>query len=219
MMMASMEPPSHLIGREAELGVLDQLIDAVPTRGAALVLLGEPGIGKSALIDHAQAVAESRGMGVLKALGVQSEADLPFSGLHQLLRPLAHRFEDLPGPQRAALLAAFGMAEAAARDSYLTSLATLTLLSEHASSAPVVMVADDVQWLDRSTRDVLGFVARRLESDPILFVAGLRSGADNPFAGIGLHELALGPLSPNAAEGLLEAQSVELEYEVRKRVL
>src|SRR6266545_3555035 len=166
-----METPTHLIGREAELGVLDQLVDAVSTRGAALVLLGEPGIGKSALIDHAQAGAESRGMDVLKTLGVQSEANLPFSGLHQLLRPLSHRFEDLPRPQRDALLAAFGMAEAAAQDSYLTALATLTLLSDHASSVPVVVVADDVQWLDRSTCDVLGFVARRLDSDPILFVA------------------------------------------------
>ncbi|HEX4716887.1 MAG TPA: hypothetical protein VH300_00035, partial [Thermoleophilaceae bacterium] len=95
---------------------------------------------------------------------------------------------------RDALLAAFGMAEAAARDSYLTSLATLTLLSDRTSSAPVVMVADDVQWLDRSTCDVLDFVTRRLESDPILFVAALRSGSDNPFVGVGLQELAVGPL-------------------------
>src|ERR687887_386292 len=117
-----------LVGRDRELGVLNALVDGVGDRGGALVVCGEPGIGKSELLAVAKLRATDRGMQVLTATGVQSEAHLPFAGLHQLLRPILARAEGLPVRQRVALLAAFGMTDAAAPDRFLIALAALELL-------------------------------------------------------------------------------------------
>jgi len=180
-----------LIGRDRETGILHDLLDGAPEQGGALVVRGEAGIGKSALVAAIGRRARERGMLVLSASGVQSEAHLPFAGLHQLLRPVIGGMDDLPPPQRAALEAAFGLSDTAAPDRFLIALATMDLLGDAAVRAPLLIIADDAQWLDRPTIDVLTFVARRLESDPIVLVAAIRDGVESPFDEVNLPELRL----------------------------
>jgi len=209
-----------IFGRERELAQLDALVDGLPGRGAALLVRGEAGIGKSALLSAAGRRAGEAGMRVLRATGVQSEAELPFAGLHQLLLPLLDGTERLPAPQRTALLAAFGMAETPeAPDRFMIGLAVLELLSDAAEQAPVLVVADDAQWLDPSTAAALGFVARRVEYEPIGLLLAARSGVSNPLDEAGLPELILGGLTHAAAGVLLTAHGRELAPEVRGRLL
>jgi len=210
---------TSLFGRETETCVLRDLLDHVHDRGGALVFSGEPGVGKSALLEEAGARAQGRGMLVLAATGVQSEGQLPFAGLHQLLQPILGQADGLPAPQRNALLAAFGMTDAAVPDLFLTALAALNLLAEQADRTPVLVVADDAHWLDRSTSDVLAFVARRLEFEPILLVAGIRDGFESPFNDAGLPSLHLEALPPREAAALLDSRAPELTAEARERLL
>src|SRR3954464_10498365 len=159
--------PAHgeaapLLGRLAEKRLLTSLLDEVPTRGQALVLHGEPGIGKSRLLSEAVRAARARGMTVLATSGVQSGPPLPLASLHQLLRPVRARAAALPAAQHAALDAAFGLTDEAAPEHFRIAMAALDLIAEVASAAPVLVVVDDTQWLDRPTADVLAFVARRI---------------------------------------------------------
>ncbi len=128
---------------------------------------GEAGIGKFALLAVASRRAEAAGMQVLRTTGVQSESELLFTGLHQLVMPVLGHAEHLPAPQRTALLAAFGMVEAEVTDRFLVALALLELLSDVAEQEPLLVVAEDAQWLDRSTVGVLAFVARRVEHESL----------------------------------------------------
>ena len=160
-----------LLGRLEEQGLLTSLLDEVATRGQALVLRGEPGIGKSRLLAEAAQTARARGMAVLTTAGVQSEARLPFAGLHQLLRPVRERAAELPAVQRAALDAAFGLTDEAAPEHFRIAMAALDLISEVAADAPLLLVVEDAHWLDRPTAEVLAFLARRIESDPIILLA------------------------------------------------
>ena len=210
---------SPLYGREHELSVLTGLLDGVAGRGAALLVNGPAGIGKSALVAAARAAALARHMQVLSVTGMQSEAHLPFAGLHQLVRPVLARAEALPDPQREAIRAAFGMSAAAGLNFFFVALAALNLLTETAASAPLLLIAEDVQWLDRPSRDVLGFVARRLESDPIVVLAAGRTDPASPLTGMGLPELALAPLGDEAAGGLLDAASPGLTSAERDQIL
>ena len=130
--------------------------------------------------------ARERGMSVLTTTGVQSEADLPFAGLHQLLRPVRGRVTELPAVQRAALDAAFGLTHGAAPEHYRIAMAALSLRSEVATDAPLLLVAEDAQWLDRPTSEALAFVARRIESDPIILLAGIRDGYPSVLGDAGL---------------------------------
>src|SRR5919107_2818008 len=147
-----------LVGRERELEAVAMLLDGAPERGGALLLRGEPGIGKSALLAEAGRRAGAAGLRVLSAAGVQSEANLPFAGLHQLLRPVLSG----PGPAgpRETVLAAFGVRGAAALEHFKIALAALDLLADAAADTPLLLLADDLQWIDRPSLDVLGFVAR-----------------------------------------------------------
>jgi hypothetical protein len=148
-----------LIGRESESEAIEQLINHVNERGTALLVRGAAGIGKSALLSAVREKAHEHGMRALYAIGVQSEARLPFAGLHQLLRPILDDAADLPAPQRDALLAAFGMAPATrGPDVFLIALAVLNLLSNEAARSPLLVVIDDVQWLDRSSCDVVAAI-------------------------------------------------------------
>src|SRR4051794_35308700 len=157
------EPLRPLIGRDREIARLNALIDRAGERGGALVVRGEAGIGKSALLARTSARARQQGMTVLTATGVQSEAQLAFAGLHQLLQPFLDGLNRVPAPQRHALEIAFGVAEGEAPDLFLVGLATLALVGDKADAAPVLLVVEDAQWLDRPSWDVLAFVARRLE--------------------------------------------------------
>ncbi len=210
---------SPIFGRERELARLYELVDRVPERGAALLVRGEPGIGKSTLLEAASLRAEDAGMRILSTTGVQSEAQLPFAGLHQLVLPVLGQVDRLPTLQRAALLAAFGMAEATeAPDRFLIALAVLELLSDAAERAPLLVVAEDAHWLDRSTADVLAFVARRVEHEPIVVLLASREGVESYFDEAGLPDLRLSGLDDVAADSLLEAHGRQLAPAVREQL-
>jgi DNA-binding CsgD family transcriptional regulator len=208
-----------VLGRGSEQRLLGSLLDEAPARGRALVLRGEPGIGKSRLLCDTARAARARGMTVLTTSGVQSETHLPFAGLHQLLRPVRARAAELAPLQRAALDAAFGLTDDVATEHFRIAMAALDLLSDVAGHAPVLVVVDDVQWLDRPTADVLAFVARRIESDPIVLLAATRDGYDPVLVDAGLREHRLGGLDEAAAGELLAASAPDLPGVVRAQVL
>src|ERR671922_325334 len=208
-----------LVGRLEEQGLLTSLLDDVGTRGHALVLRGEPGIGKSRLLSEAERAARERGMAVLTTAGVQSEAHLPFAGLHQLLRPVRDRASELRDVQRAALDAAFGLTREAAPERFRIAMAALDLVSDVATDAPLLLVVEDAHWLDRPTADVLAFVARRIESDPILLLAAIRDGYPSVLGETGLPERKLVGLDDSTAAALLDAAAPELPIGTRTRVL
>src|SRR3954467_81236 len=213
------EQPSPLVGRSEEQQVLCSLLDDVAARGRALVLRGEPGIGKSRLLEEAARRAQERGMTVLTTTGVQSEAHLPFAGLHQLLRPVRDRARGLRDVQRAALDAAFGLSQEAAPEHFRIAMAVLDLLSDVASDAPVLVVVDDAHWLDRPTSDVLAFVGRRIEADPIVVLVAIRDGYPSPLSDAGLQEHSVVALDDTTAETLLDDFAPGLPAAVRARVL
>jgi DNA-binding CsgD family transcriptional regulator len=208
-----------LHARESELAALDELIANAADGGGALVVRGDAGIGKSTLLAAARDRADAAGMSVLSVAGVQSEAHLPFAGLHQLLQPLLGDLGALPGPHRAALEAAFGMTDGAAPNPFLIALATLELLGEAAARSPLLVVAEDAHWLDHPTSDVLSFVARRVNLEPIVLLFAVRDDVTNPFEAADLPELRLEPLDPPAAAELLDAHAPELAPAIRERLL
>ncbi|PRY02603.1 AAA family ATPase [Allonocardiopsis opalescens] len=203
-------------GREGESKQLLDLVAAARAgRGGALAVRGDLGAGKTALLRHVRTVTD--GMIVLSCAGTPLEAALPFAALHELLLPVLARVDVLAGDQAAALRGALAMEEAPA-DRFLVALATLTLLAELAGDAPLLLLADDVQWLDPASADVLAFVSRRVSGDPIaLLCAGRRPGPDDPLRV--LPELSLGPLPEDAAARVLDDQEAELAAPVRARLL
>ncbi|MEV0717482.1 BREX system ATP-binding domain-containing protein [Asanoa sp. NPDC050611] len=199
-----------LVGRAAEVAELDRLLaGARAGRSAARLVQGEAGSGKTTLLDHVAKAAED--LRVLRCAGVESEAELPFAGLHMLLRGSLDRLDALPAPQRAALRAAFGLADAPGVDRFLVGLATLTLLSELASAAPLVCLVDDLQWLDRASADALLFAARRIDAEGVLLLFAAREDAP----ATGLATLHLPRLSDDDAAVLL----ADLPVGQRERVL
>src|SRR3954452_12609635 len=165
-----MAMPSSLKGREEELRTLDRLLEAVRAGDSrALVLRGEPGIGKTALLEHA--VESAPAFRVARVAGVEAEMELAFAALQQLCAPMSDRLEHLPAPQRDALGVAFGRHAGDTPDRFLVGLAALSLFSEVAAEQPLLCVIDDSQWLDQASAQALAFVARRLfaESVPVVF--------------------------------------------------
>src|SRR5215469_11067668 len=198
---ASKLPQRRLLGRRTERGVLDRLVASIREgHSQALVLRGEAGVGKTALLDY---VAESaRGCLVVRAAGVESEMELPFAGLHQLCAPFLDRLDRLPGPQRGALEAAFGLRDGDSPDRFLVSMAVLSLLSVVAETRPLLWVVDDVHWLDRASVQALAFAARRLAAEPVGLIFAAR-GLD---AGLtGLTELIVEGLPEGDARSLLDS--------------
>jgi DNA-binding CsgD family transcriptional regulator len=213
-------PGEPLYGRAAEIDVLAGLANGLAhSAGGALVLRGEAGIGKSALLDAATRQAARTGARVLTATGVQAEARLPFAGLHQLLRPVFPLAEQLPPRLRVALLSAFGLADADPPEPFLIGLAALELVSEAAADSPVLLVADDAQWLDEPSGVTLGFVGRRLAAEPAALLAAVRDGLASPFDDAGLPELRLAGLDAWAAAELLDACAPGLDPVLRDRLL
>src|SRR5690349_2206434 len=212
---------SELVGRDPEIAVVELLLAGIGDGGGSLLVLGDPGIGKSALAEMAARRAADRGMRVLTCTGVPGETHLSFAGLHQLLRPVLGEAGGLPRGQRDALLTALGAGGGGTAPAMpLVGLAALELLAAGAGRAPVLVVAEDVHCLDSSTCEVLAFVSRRLGADRIGLVGTAREAEleDNPLAGAGLAELRLGPLDPAAAAALLDATAA-LDPVVRQRVL
>ena len=207
-----------LAGRGTECARLDQpLADARLGQSGVLVLRGEPGIGKSALLEYAAERAE--GCRVLRATGVEWEMELPFAGLHQLCAELLDDRERLPAPQNDALATAFGLSAGPQPDRFLISLAVLSLLSDAAEEQPLICLVDDVQWLDRSSAQVLAFVARRLGAESVVLLFAEREpGGIEELAG--LPELRLGGLADASARALLASViSAPLDERVRDRIL
>lgn len=211
--------PSDLIGRDGEDERLAGLIDHLPHGGGTLLISGEAGIGKSALLDRGGVRARELGMRTLATTGVESEAELAFAGLHQLLCPVLDLTELLPDPQRGALEAAFGISRGFESDPFLVALAAYQLLCEAADQRPLVLIADDAHWLDRSSLGVISFVARRLEAEPIALVAALRPGYATPLEEARLPVLELDRLSTQASAELLDKTVPDLHPIRRARVL
>ena len=171
-----------LHGRDDERARLATLLDdARGGRAGTLLLHGEPGVGKSALLEDLVATAGSD-VRVLRAQGVESEAPLPFAALHRLLRPVLGILDRLPAPQARALRAAFGEADDVAVEPFLAALATLSVLTEAAEDATVLCVLDDAQWLDQATADAVLVAARRLGADRVAVVFAARDGEGHAFA-------------------------------------
>jgi DNA-binding CsgD family transcriptional regulator len=210
---------SRLVGRDAELAQLDTAVAEAAEHGGALFVTGAAGIGKTSLLDVAVGDARSRGYKVLTVTGLESEADLPFAGLHQLLQPVLASAGALPGPQKNALLTALGMRAGAPPELFLVGLATLSLMGEVADERPLVVVADDFHWLDGATSSVLSFVARRLESTHILLIAGLRETSQTALRSRPLPELHVEPLSETASADLLVSVAPDLDLQTRRLIL
>ena len=218
-MLALSKDRAPLLGRSAEIEVLTGLLDDVGRTGAALVLRGDPGIGKSRLLSEAIALAEAREMNVLATRGVQSEARLAFAGLQQLLRPVRSQATGLTARHQAVLGAALGIGDDEPPEHFRIALAVLDLLAEASTDSPLLLVAEDAQWLDRPSVDVLSFVARRLESDPIILLASAREGYPSAFSAVELPELRLQPLDPASATRLLGESRDHLTAGQRTRIL
>ena len=161
---------------------------------------GEPGVGKTALLEYV--VEQASGCRVARAAGVQSEMELAFAGLHQLCAPMLDRLERLPVPQRDALRTAFGVSPGPAPDRFLVGLAVLSLLSDVAEEQPLICLVDDEQWLDRASAQVLAFVARRLEAEAVGLVFAARAPSDEL---AGLPELVVEGLGEDDARALLDS--------------
>jgi DNA-binding CsgD family transcriptional regulator len=190
-----------LLGRRGECEALARLIAAARGgEGGAIVVRGEPGIGKTALIESA--VASAQGFQVVRAVGHEAEVELPFAALHQLCRPGLDDLERLAGPQRDALRVAFGLSEGDPPDRLLVGLAVLSLLAELAARQPILCVVDDAQWLDTSSAQAVGFVARRVASDAAAFVVATRRLTDELS---GLPELSIEGLGERDARDLLDS--------------
>jgi hypothetical protein len=205
-----------LRGRDPERATLDRMLDAV-RRGEsrALVLRGEPGVGKTALVDDA--IASAPDFRVLRAVGVESEMELAFAALQQLCAPVLDRLGRLPGPQQAALRVAVGLSGGEAPDRFLVGLAALSLLSEVAEERPLLCAVDDAQWLDEASALALAFVARRLLAEPVAIVFVTREPVQ---ALSGLAELVIDGVGDDAARLLLAAGiRGPLDEQVRERIV
>ena len=206
----------ELFGRSDECAVLDNLVHAVRAgESRALVLRGEAGVGKSALLDHlAGAAADCR---VIRTSGVQAEMELAFAGVHQLCLPFLDQLDGLPAPQRTALGTALGMRDGPAPDRFLVGLAVLNLFSNAAAERPLLCLVDDEQWVDRASAQALGFVARRLGAESVALVFAARQPSD---AISGLPSLVVRGLHDAEARALLNAVlSGPLDTRVRDQII
>jgi hypothetical protein len=205
-----------LLDRLPERAALSELLEAARAgRSGVLVVRGEPGVGKTALLDWA--VGSAAGLRVVRVAGVESEMELAFAALQQVCAPMLDKLEGLPDPQRAALGVAFGLTAGAAPDRFLVGLAVLSLLSEAAELQPLLCVVDDAQWLDRASALVLGFVARRLLAEPVALVFAAREPGEE-FRG--LPELLVEGLGEGDARELLgSVVGGPLDERVRDRIV
>ena len=205
-----------LLGRLPERAALSQLLDAARAgRSGVLVMRGEPGVGKTALLEYA--IESAAGLRVARVAGVESEMELAFAALQQLCAPMLDKLEGLPDPQRDALGVAFGLNTGAAPDRFLVGLAALSLLSEVAEQQPLLCVIDDAQWLDRASAQTLAFVARRLLAEPVALVFATREPGEE-FRG--LPELLVEGLRDGDAQELLSSViRGPLDERVRDRIV
>ena len=208
-----------LVGRDSEVVRLRGVLDGASDHGAVVLIRGAAGIGKTSLLAAAVADARSRGFRVLTVTGIESEAQLPYAGIHQLLHPVIAQLENLPPPQKSALKTALGMTTDETPEIFLVALAALNLIEDVAGDRPIVIAADDIQWLDGPTAAVLTFIARRVEPTNVLVIAAVRDGFDTPLLAARVPELRLDGLGEVASRELLDVVAPGLAREVRQRVL
>src|SRR4051794_5417975 len=218
-MPAADRPPFGLLGRRREREALDGLVEGVRAgQSRILVVRGEAGIGKTALLEYLAAGASTR-CRVLRAAGVESEMELPFAGVHALCASMLDRIGLLPRPQREALNTAFGLDAGPVPDRFMVGLAVLGLLADAAEQQPLVCVVDDAQWLDRVSAQTLSFVARRLLAERVGLVFALRDDGDDHTLD-GLPELVVDGIGEHDARLLLDATIPgPLDQHVRGRIL
>ena len=209
-----LEPP--LRGRSEECRTFRELVSTIRSGASqVLVVRGEAGVGKTALLTYLSELAE--GFRCVQVSGVESDMELAFAGLHQFCAPLLDHLDDLPGPQREALDVAFGRGAGPPPDRFLVGLAVLSLMAAAASERPLLCVVDDAQWLDQVSLQTLGFVARRLVAEPVAVVFAVRDHTD---VLAGLPELSIGGLSTGDASELLESVMVGgIDPRVRDRIV
>src|SRR5215468_2580003 len=213
-----LQQASLLLGRDTECAAIGRLLeDARAGIGGALVVRGEAGIGKSALLEYARQRAAP--MTVLSAVGVEAESDLAFAGLHELLRPVLGYLGELPETQSQALAGALGLAPSTHAGRLLISAAVLGLLAAAAEDRPVLCLIDDAQWVDRPSADALVFAARRLRAERVAILFGAREGEASRFEGAGLPELTLTGLGQEPAAAILAASGGQATPGVRNRLL
>ncbi len=219
--MSSSAPRRRLRGRRSECEALDRLVaDAKAGQSQVLVLRGDAGVGKSALVEYL--VDSAQGCQILRVAGVESEMELAFAGLHQLCVPMMEHLDRLPSPQRDALATAFGLSAGSAPDRFLVGLAALSLLAEVAEQQPLVCVVDDAQWLDRVSAQTLAFVARRLLAERVALVFAVRTSTLGPGDDqlVGLRELVVRGLRDDDARALLDSVVPgRLDERVRDRIV
>jgi DNA-binding CsgD family transcriptional regulator len=191
-----------LVGREAETAAIDRLLaSAREGHSGVLVLRGEAGIGKSALLDHA--LANANEFTVLRCVGIESESELAYAALHQMLRPVLDHIDRIPEPQALSLRVAFALSDETEDDRFRVSLGALSILAEAAEQQPVLCLVDDAQWLDQASADAFVFVARRLEAESLVLLFAAREDDARPFLAQGLPELQLSLLTPIEARRFL----------------
>jgi DNA-binding CsgD family transcriptional regulator len=214
------KPATETLGREREIAALTSLLDhTAQGAGAALLVRGEAGIGKTTLLAEAQRLAAHRDMRTLACSGARTEANLAFAGLHQLLRPVLSLAASIPAEQGELLRAALGLDKSVLAYLYRVALAALELLAAVAVQAPLLVVADDAHWLDRPSADVLAFVARRIAAEPIAMILSLRDGSDSPLEESGIPVLAVPALDAISSRSLLDRVAPHLPGEIRDRLL
>ncbi|NUP50260.1 MAG: AAA family ATPase [Catenulispora sp.] len=207
-----------MIGRADEQQRLAEFVTA--GRGRALVLRGETGVGKTALLDHAAGLALGAGQRVIRATGIEAEAGLPYAGLHQLVHPLLADADRLDDGSRAVFDAVFGYTEGGKPPSVMAlGIAVLALLSQAAGPQPLLLVLDDGQWLDDASTDVCGFVGRRLAGSPVTLLAAVRTDVESRFDATALPEFPVRPLTEQDAAVLLDHRHPQLGSQIRRLVL
>jgi DNA-binding CsgD family transcriptional regulator len=209
----------QLVGREVELDHIHAFLTAVRANGGSLLVSGEPGVGKTGLLVAASDAASAAGMRVIRAAGIQFEAETSFSGLNQVLLPVLDALPNLEAIHRDALNVALGFGEGAPPSRLVVSNATLVLLRRAAASRALLVVIDDLPWLDRASAGVLSFVARRLEGSKVGILGALRTGEVDFFDHVGLPELDLQRLDDSASRNLLDTRFPDLDPTVRERIL
>ncbi|MFE5028746.1 ATP-binding protein [Streptomyces sp. NPDC056656] len=211
--------PGQLIGRGHDLALIRDFVDEAALSGGALLLSGDAGVGKSVLLDAAAAYARGADVRVVRAAGVEFESAVSFAGLHQILHQLLPGIEQLMDPFRSALSVAMGLDNGAPSGQLMVSNAALTLLIQAAAERPLVVVVDDLPWLDRASAMVMGFVARRIPGSRVGFLGAYRSGEGSFFERGGLPEHHVRPLDEGAAAELVGDRFPSLTPRVRQRLL
>ncbi len=210
---------NRLIGRDRELGALDAFLGAVAQGGSTLVLVGEPGVGKTALLHAAAEMATTNGVRVIHCGGMEYESDISFAGLHQLVDPLSDDLRHLPRTSRGVLEVALGIGSGPPPDRLAVLSAALMLFRQAASSSPLLIVVDDLHWLDRASGAVVGFVGRRLRGGRVGLLGAIRPGVGGFFERTGLPEFSIAPLADAQAMELLTRRFVHLPTRLLRRVV